>query len=100
MKRTSYIWVGFLVSGAVDSLIADARGLEGHLAHVREHWVDARITLPLAIAALVAALVVPLLLEWRRLKLKRKRKAARRILRDHADRRPFSREDVRRIMEN
>jgi hypothetical protein len=50
--------VGVLATWAWLSLRQDYLGLDGYIATVRAGWVDWRYTVPLAVVALVACLVV------------------------------------------
>ena len=43
-----------MISMASQSLYQDALGLERYVAHVREHWVDAVYTIPIAIVLMLA----------------------------------------------
>ena len=46
-------WLGYCTAVCVTSLVQDALGPEG----VAARWIDARITVPLALTGLVAVLV-------------------------------------------
>ena len=51
-------WAGMLVMIGVRSLIQDIRGHEAIIKSVQNDWVDARYTVPLALAMLEASMVL------------------------------------------
>ena len=55
MKRlkSDQFTIGFLVCAALHSLHQDYLGRFGYMEHLQKYWLDARITVPLAILALV-----------------------------------------------
>ncbi len=59
MKRTTMaFWSGLFLSTAIRSLLQDSVGLEGYIEHLRNHWVDASITVPLALVLLVVTVAM------------------------------------------
>lgn len=60
MKRISFfklgVLAGLVLHGAALSLFSDALGRERFIHHVRSTWIDARITVPWAIALLIVVI--------------------------------------------
>lgn len=57
------IWIraglaGYFISGAWSSLAADFMGMVKYLQWIQDHWIDASITVPLAIAVWVICIRV------------------------------------------
>lgn len=50
-------WRGFVACWAVTSLIQDYIGKEAYLKKIEEGWIDASITVPIAITVLMYVLV-------------------------------------------
>lgn len=48
---------GVLICLSVRSLQQDYRGRDAYIELVQRHWVDARVTIPIAIVALVIGIV-------------------------------------------
>jgi len=58
--KTKTIWFpaafsGILIHIAITSLVIDAKGMEGYIQSVRDSWIDASFTVPLAIILLASA---------------------------------------------
>lgn len=48
---------GVVITVCVMSLYQDYMGLDGYVAHVREHWVEPWVTVPVAIVGIFAMIV-------------------------------------------
>lgn len=58
MKRWRYtdsFWGGFVLAGSLHSLLEDAIGQEGMARMVRDGWVSAKVTVPLALFGVLIA---------------------------------------------
>ena len=54
---TSSYWLGIITSASVFSLIQDWFGPDRYVQHIRNGWVDERISVPVAITILTGALI-------------------------------------------
>lgn len=61
------VWVIIIVANC-HGIFQDLLGLEGYIQHVRDHWIDSRITLPIHIIVILAGLFMI----WRYFSKKRK----------------------------
>ena len=55
LKFDSKVVAGFLIHGAITSLVQDSMGKEAYLKSVTEHWVSAWVTVPFALVSLLIA---------------------------------------------
>lgn len=46
---------GILTHAAIQSLLQDLQGKEGYIRNVQEHWVDWKISVPIALAVWLLA---------------------------------------------
>ena len=61
MGHKNYLWAGYLLgammSSAAVSLRQDYYGMEGYILQVREHWVTAAITGPVAVVMVAVSIL-------------------------------------------